>query len=226
MTTLAIMRTAIASQLGDDAALTNAQIDDAIRTTIAHYARRPWWFTETKNITFATVAAQEYYTATDLADIPNIPNIEAATVTYGGIKYPLRFVNFAEMDELQTGAITGLPTTLTAYATELRLYPTPDTAYTITLAYNDKLAALSADGDSNGWTTHAEELIRQGAKKRLALDVIASDEIAMRCERLEREAFDELIAENRRRQPRKVLATDLPMTSSTYNVVTGPRITW
>jgi hypothetical protein len=64
-------------------------------------------------------------------------------------------------------------------------------------------------------------MIRQGAKKRIALDILASDQIAQRCAVMEKEAYQGLRSENRNRRGAQFLRTELPMTRRTFNINTG-----
>jgi hypothetical protein len=80
---------------------------------------------------------------------------------------------------------------------------------------------LSADGDSNAWTTDAEELVRQGAKRRIALNYLNSEDIAARVSVMEREAYMEMLAENRRRWPNTFLRVPAMLPPGTFNITRG-----
>lgn len=216
MTTYAIMRAAIADEMANDGALTEAQINKAILRSIKHYERRPWWFNQ-KTATFSTVVGQEYYSSSDLADIPDIVSI--FTASYDG--QTIRPAHFEDMDAAQTGLVSGTPTAYTLFKEQLRLFPIPDAVASVRLSYTYRLAELSADADSNAWTTDAEELIRQSAKKRIALDIFQADDLASRFAILEREAFDEILAENRRRRPVKLLTPPPMLQSGAFDIVAG-----
>lgn len=215
----AAMRTRILDEFVNES-LTTAQVNNAIQTAIKHYERRPFYFNQ-KTGTFPTVAAQEYYSSTDLSDIPSIVSIVAATVT-NSTKSKLEPVDFSIMDDTQDGSITGPPEMLAVFKQQIRLYPIPDGIYTITMAYIYRFTALSADGDTNAWMVEGEELIRQKAKRILALDILQADDLATRAASLEAEALDEILAEGRRRLPNTVLRPS-PMISlgNTFNFTRG-----
>lgn len=219
MSTYATMRTRILDEYVNES-LTAAQVNSAIQTAIKHYERKPFYFNQ-KTGTVTTVAAQEYYSSSDASDIPNIVHIFAATVTADGLKTKLIPVDFGAMDSCQDGSVTGAPEQIAVFKQQLRLYPIPDAAYTITLAYIYRFTALSADGDSNAWMTDGEELIRQRAKRTLALDYLQADDLAGRAASLESEALAELMAEGRRRLPNTVLRTDLALDARTFNFSRG-----
>lgn len=220
MTTYATMRTAIIDELGNDGDLSASHVNSAIKRAIKHYERRPWWFNQ-KTATFSTVNGQEYYGASDLADIPNIIQIDSAMVNIGGTKQKLRPHDFQSVDEDQTGYVVYPPHSYTIRNSEIRLYPIPDGAYTVTLSYIYRLDELSADSDSNAWTTFCEEMIRQSAKRRLALDILHAEEVANRCAGFEAEAYSELLAENRRRLPKAPLRTDAILAPQAFDIVNG-----
>lgn len=75
------------------------------------------------------------------------------------------------------------------------MYPVPDGVYAVQINYLQKLGVPSTDGDSNAWTTEAEELIRHAAKARfftnIAYDIenanYASGQAQIQLRRLKRE---------------------------------------
>lgn len=220
MTTYSVMRARIADELANDGDITSAQINYAIQDTIKQYERRPWWWNQ-KTATMSTVASQEYYSSSDLADLPDIVQIWSATVTSGSLKGPLRAVDYQTIDDEQDGSVEGEPRVFAVFKENIRLFPIPDAVYTVTLSYIYRLTALSADDDSNAWTTDAEELIRSGAKRRIALNYLHSEEVAARFAVMEREAFAELMAENRRRWPNTVLRPPAMLPHKFFDITRG-----
>lgn len=189
MATYLDMRTRIADEL-NRTDLT-AQISKAVLSAIAKHERQRFYFNQ-KTATFATVADQEYYAAAAHADIPTLVTIMAATVTNSGVKSPLRVVPFDAIDDEQDGSIKGAPTVLAYFAQQVRLYPIPDAAYTVTMAYHYRLTTLSADADTNAWTNDAEELIRRAAKRIIHTDIERDLEAATVAAQAEAEALDTL----------------------------------
>jgi hypothetical protein len=221
MATYGDMQTRIADELANDGGITTAQIQKAILTTIADYAGEQFWFNEAVG-TFNTVAAQELYTSTDYADIPNIIKvISVRLATSGSYNGYINGVTNDSIEDMQDGSISGAPQYYSRFANKLRLYPIPNAVYSIKLSYITTLTALSADADTNAWTNDAEEVIRQGAKKRLAADILASDEIANRCAAMEAKAYEGLRAENRNRRSQQFLRTEVPGTRRTFNIYSG-----
>ena len=97
---------------------------------------------------------------------------------------------------------TGIPVEYAIYNQQFRLYPVPDGEYTLELAYQKKLAALSNDTDTNAWMTDGEVLIRQRAKAIVLRDVIrgkAASEEAATCDGAAERAQEYLVRETTRR---------------------------
>jgi len=76
--------------------------------------------------------------------------------------------------------VTGQPIDYAYLGGKFRLYPIPDGVYPLTFSDNELLSTLSADADSNAWTTEAADLIRSQAKMILAREVLYDDEIMQR----------------------------------------------
>lgn len=214
------MRSRISDELANDGDITTAQINYAINDAIKHYERSPWWWNQ-KTATFSTVDAQEYYSSSNLSDIPDIVQIVSAVVTHGGVKSKLPAWSYESIDDMQDGTVEGVPCAFAVFKENIRLYPIPDGVYTVTLSYIYRLTALSEDSDSNAWTTDAEDLIRQSAKRRIAINYLNADDLAARFAAMEREAFDQLLAENRRRRPNTVLRVPNMLNSGSFDINTG-----
>jgi len=201
-------------------AVTNAHIKNAIQSAIAYYEITPLYFNQ-KQATFNTIASREYYDATDLADIPDIGHIRSAVVALNGIKNPLYQAEFNDIDAAQSGVMIGFPYNYAIYSRKLRLFPIPDAAYPITLSYVTLLPALVNDTDTNGWMVEGEAVIRQRAKRILALDILYSDEMAMRCKSLEDEEFESLMDETRARTASTSLKYPQIMPTRSFNIYQG-----
>lgn len=220
MSTYADMRARIADELANDGDISTTQINRAIQSTIAEYSGEPFWF-NTKSIVFSTLASGEYYESSPTSTFEGIIHIDSAVVTSGGIKMPMAAIDSAQIDDVQTGAVLGVPRFYARVFNKIRLYPIPDAEYSVTMAIVYTLDALVDDTDTNAWMNEAEEVIRQGAKKRLGADILQSDEIYARCARMESAAYTGLRAENRQRRSQQYLRTEVPLSRSTFNIYTG-----
>jgi hypothetical protein len=162
MSTFAQMRAVIADDL-DRSDLTT-QINRAINRAITHYEKERFWFNE-KTGTFSTVANQSSYGSADSipTDMAEIDYMEV-TVTSTDKPEIKGGKTFSEIAYLIGGGGTGsYPEHYAFYQEKLYFYPIPDSVKTITVYYQQKYTELSADADTNDWTTYAEDLIESRA---------------------------------------------------------------
>jgi hypothetical protein len=157
------LQTAIASDL-TRTDLTS-QIKSAILDAVRHYETSRFYFNITRSMTFSTVIGQAAYGASDLAQIPDIIGIDALFLTDTGRPYELEKYEADEFEWLQsTSTGNGRPAAYTYIDSQILLWPAPVAVYTMRPHMHYKLTELSADGDTNAWTTDAEQLIRCHAK--------------------------------------------------------------
>ena len=192
MSDLATMRARIASELRRSNI--TSQIASAITTAIEAYQQERFFFNERRDVTFPTVALQEFYTSANSASIPLLIKLDYANVYVGGTAYTLVPQGAATMEELSDSSTnTGQPSEYVWYGESLRLYPVPDGAYTIRLAGVFVAAAPAADDEaSNPWMTKAERLIRSRAKLELAIHVLQDQMLAAAMGEAVRDAWDDL----------------------------------
>lgn len=161
MSTLATMRSRIADYV--NRADINSQITTEINRAIEHYYNQEsFWFTETTG-TFSTVASQESYGTAD--GLPSdIQDIYYASIVVTSTNYQeltQRSINWIE--ETNIGRATGTPSDWAWYQNKIYLYLIPNAVLTINLYYRKSYSALSADSDTNDFTTYAEDLIEAHA---------------------------------------------------------------
>jgi hypothetical protein len=175
--TLAVLKARIASEL-DRTDLTT-QIAYAISDAVDLYKSRRFRFNQVRS-TFSTTAATAFYTT---ATIPtDIGQVDSLVVTVSGRQVALDPWTYSDMDHIaSTTSTQGQPAAWAWYAEQIRLYPTPDAAYTVTISYLQKIDIPSVDTDSNSWTTEALSLIRHSAKRMIASDVLRDDATAAAC---------------------------------------------
>jgi hypothetical protein len=174
-----------------------SQIAYAITDAIAAYQGERWHFNESRTtISFSTVDGQEFYTSSDDADIANIRKIDYCVLYVGNDTRQLTYERPEVMEHLTVnGTQEGTPWSYGWYDNKLRLYPVPDTTYTIRIAAHVKVAAPASDGEaSNPWMTDAERLIRSRAKLELALHVLRDDALAATMAEAVKEAWSDLKA--------------------------------
>ena len=158
-----------------------AQIAKAITTAIAYYGRQEFYFNEVRSTALSTVAAQEWYTSSDLDVIATSPRIVSLTLVQDTTRYPLVKRGFEYIEKRATDTQSGgLPTDWAYWRKQIRLWPIPDQVWTVTVNYVERLAAPDDDASSNAWTLEddAEELIRSHAKIDLLMNVIRRPDMA------------------------------------------------
>jgi hypothetical protein len=220
MPTFGELKSRIADEFVNES-VTTAQIENAIKDAIQYYERRRFYFNETLvNTAFTTVAGSENYAESDATTAA--PETIVVTVTdSAGLKQRLTAWSYEQIEDMQDGSVTGLPEAFAIYRQQIRLYPIPDAAYAVNVSYVKRFTALSGEDDTNVWTTDAAGLIRQAAKRRIALDVLHAEDMAARCAVLEKEEYDELLAETRRRRPNTTLRPAMMLNTSSFNMTTG-----
>lgn len=182
--TLGFMKLRIANEI-NRSDLGN-QIANAITDAIDCYNKERFYFAETREVTFDTIANQERYdesdTSTPAAALGRILKIDYAFIYISGNPQRL-VVRDPETLELDTSGSTnspGQPGGYGWYGEQLILDPIPSDIWTIRLGCVLQVAAPAADATaSSPWMMrkHAEALIRNKAKALLYVDVedIADD---------------------------------------------------
>lgn len=134
----------------------SAEIQASILSAIEDYKDERFWFLEGKQ-TASTVANQTTY-AFDLTQIET----DSLTITVSNNEYQLIPRTFDWYKEVNTNpnTVTGIPTDYAVHQELYYLYPTPNEIYTLTWYGHQELTTLSATGETNGWMTHGERLIR------------------------------------------------------------------
>jgi hypothetical protein len=175
-----------------------------VQDAIAHYEVERFWWNEARALTFSTVANQRAYGAADNALIPYILEFDTVTFTrssndsYLLTKRDWQFIEFLTPDTSNT---IGPAWNYAYYSQQIWLDPIPDAVYSIRVAGLFKLAALSADGDTNAWVTlgEGEELIRNRAKAIYYSQYTRDDANATRALQLEQAAYLRLKMSTQRR---------------------------
>lgn len=192
MSTLTIMKARIQDELARSDL--TSQIALAITDAIERYQPERMWFNESRDVTFSTVASQEYYTSADNATIPDIYAIDYVMMTVGGTINELSRYTPPQIESLSdNGTQTGEPYAYAYFQKKIRLHPVPTQVYTVRVAGHVKIAAPASDSEANNvWMTDAERLIRARAKYNIALDVLRDQGIAAAMAASVTEAFDQM----------------------------------
>jgi hypothetical protein len=109
----------IISQLGrSDTSLTSF-VQMEVISAVDFYSTTRFWFNEGR-ATFTTSSGQATYTGTT-----DIMEIDSMVITLSGQKLPLDPMNYAVLNEMDSGTVTGQPTKWSWWQESIRLYPTP-----------------------------------------------------------------------------------------------------
>jgi len=192
-TTYLLLASQIADELGgrtdllsplSGSGLTLSPIKNAIQSAVAKWERVPFYFNEAYSTSwFSTAAGTEVYTSASLAAIATVANIQRLRITSSNTRTHLIRRTWAALEDKSTSiasADRAQPKEWAYAAQQIRFYPIPDAIYVIGATYTQRLAALSADGDTNVWTQDGADLIRAEAKLILALEVLHDLEMAAR----------------------------------------------
>lgn len=172
------------SRIADDINRTDltSQIQQQILLAIERYKSERFWFNETTTTLTGTVS-QAYISAP--SDIIRIDDLYI-TISSRNI----RMKPFDLNDVIEFRATTnGRPLSYCYYQNRFELDRPCDSAYSFPLYYVKALTALSAAGDTNGWTTDGEDLIVFRAEKMLYANVIKSTEKAQVAGAMEKDAL-------------------------------------
>jgi hypothetical protein len=201
MATLLDLQTRITSEtarddLADDLAV---QFQNIIAKSIDQYANERWWFNETR----IPVNAQ--------AGVSTVPWpigtrwVDGFYVEFNGgaVRWPITARSIDEFELLSQPAVQGQPTDYLVQGLQVRLFPTPNQAYS--LAWDlilDVAPPLVLPGDSNFWTNQGQDLITAQAKIRLYRDylsAVSTDPRLALAVAQEADAYSRLRAESTRR---------------------------
>lgn len=190
---LAQMKARIANELGQRTDLPN-EIAFAISDAISFYQNERFIFNESRDITFSTVAGQEFYGAAANAAIPTMWSFDYLILYLGSIPWPVKRRTPLEVEILNNnGLVAGQPYNFAWYNKQIRLGPVPDAVYSMRVAGRITFAAPASDVEvGNPWMIDAEKLIRSRAKYELALNVTQDTEMAQIMAAQCTEAFDQL----------------------------------
>jgi len=170
----------------------SSQIQQQIKQAIRHYRGHRLAFNETRSTLTATTS-QEYVSPP--SDLIAIDRLYITRSSYNELLIPL------PVNEIIEGRRTSnaTPTAYCLYGDRIELDCPASTTFSMPIYYLKELTELSANSDTNGWTTEGEDLIVFRAEKILYARVVKYSKRAGECGILEREAYNSLrLASNRR----------------------------
>lgn len=165
-----------------------SEVNDAIVDAVKFYKDRRFHF-NTKRATASTVASQEYYALpADLIEVDMIRVLYSS----GAYSDPLDEVTYRWIERHRTNvSYTSQPEKFALQGLDLRLWPVPDAAYTLTMTYHRDIGGFSATLTStlsNEWTTDAEPMIRFTALADVLENTIGGPEASQAAQTNQRRA--------------------------------------
>lgn len=157
--------------------MTLSPIQLAIQDAVQFWENDRFFFNEDRVTgAFSTVVGQEFYTASDWTDIPNLLHIDKLSILISGNRYFMTPRTEQWMEDISINpSWSGQPVNYSYYNFQLRFYPIPNGVYPVNVLRTFQLAELSGNSDSTIWTNDAEQLIRLTAKQYLYRDTILDD---------------------------------------------------
>jgi hypothetical protein len=166
------------------------QIKRAILAAIRFYERQRWRFNETSTA-IACSAGQSF-----LALPSNYLAEDFLQISASGGLMPLLQTDLQGILELRQTSSTGIPTHYCIQQNRIEIAIVPDSAYSCPLYYIKTLTELSADSDTNAWTTGLhQDLIVHHATKLLWANTLRNTQEAVKHADLERLAMSQLSME-------------------------------
>lgn len=164
---------------------TLSPIQLAILAAIRFHQDDRYYFNEYRTTgAFSTVIGQEFYTASDWADIATIQHIDKLSVLISGNRYFMVGRTEQYMEDISMNpSWQGQPVDYSYYNFQLRFYPIPDGGYPVNVLGTKEFAELNGASDENAWTNEGFDLIRLRAKQFLYRDTILDDIKAASMER-------------------------------------------
>ena len=184
------------------------EIKEEIGATIEFYNKQPWHLTEWRGFELTTAASIIWYSTVDLTagagdqdgasrTAVNVRDILDIRYARESTDYDLRHIHYERFEDFQEATTSsGTPTYFTTYAGQIGVYPTPDTAYTLYFSGHVKPVTPTSDGDTSIWFDEAEEMIINGAARRVHMKYTKDFEEAAVHAGLEQEEASALQSQN------------------------------
>lgn len=165
---------AISDRIADELVrpdLRASHIPLAVNDAIKEAASNRFWFNEVRGLTFSTVAGQDFYTDTYIA---NLSKIDVLWLLMNGQRWNMAVTNAHSIECWKEGQtnLTGEPYAYARYANGIYLWMPPREVWA---AYYDgvtRFAPLVVDADDNAYLTEGERYIRALAKANILENVV------------------------------------------------------
>ncbi|WP_455476581.1 phage adaptor protein [Bartonella sp. B41] len=178
------------------------QVQKAIFSAIRFCERLPFYFNESREVTFATLKGKRRYGVEAnpyIADATRI--VDAYIHENNQIKSKLLRVDSLFIENMDNSFNEGTPTRYAYFEQKLILYPIPDRAYSIRLILDPvKVKNIETMQETSIWFCEAYELIKTRAKYELYTNIIKDPQMAAAAFAMFQEQLDALKIETSRRK--------------------------
>lgn len=155
-----------------------SEVKRAVIRAVKHYEKRRFWFNMTATAlaigtASVTVAVPADFLALDFVTVRD-SSLDSLVIqrSFDRVAYKNQAVNAAG------AAASGVTQEICYFRDALFFTPKPSSATTLTVYYTQALPTLSADADSNGWTSAAEDVIVHHATADLLANVLRIPDVA------------------------------------------------
>lgn len=139
----------------------------AIIRAVTHYEKYRFWF----NMTSTALALGT--TSSTVAIPADFLALDYATVLNNTVQVPVAIRSFDRIAYKNgTTSVSGVPSEVVYYRDALHFTPKPASATSLTIYYMHAFPQLSADSDTNPWTSAAEDLIVHHATADMLANVL------------------------------------------------------
>lgn len=144
------------------------EVKRAILSSIRSYEARRFWFNEGSTTSTTTANSASFGVPTDFLSLDRLE------LAYNGAQVRLLEQPFNAIREMNATSVPGVPSHFAYYGDTFQLAILPNSAYSVTVYHLKVLPTLSADTDTNAWTTEAQNLILHTATISMLSTVIES----------------------------------------------------
>lgn len=203
------------SNLGD---LINNISDDLNRTdltsqiikfanrSINHYAKEPFWFTET-TATFTLSAGQVSYSSSNSNYPDNVAKVHYVEMDIDGSDRELDEIDISVVQSQNPDDSQSDPTSYARWENAFYTYPIPNTARTVKIWYTKSYSTLSTSADTNDFLVYAEDLIEARTRWQINAITLKDRESAIVDKSLEQDALSALQSKNENNANTKIEPT-------------------
>lgn len=195
MATLAELKLRIITEINrDDLADDLADIlGTYIDRSIDFYANSRFWFNEAR-------AVGSFVTGDEYLNLPTGTRIlDQLYIIIGSVRYEMLRREMDQIETLYSVPMTGQPTDYAIFGDQIRVWPTPNTAWQyIALTVSD-VTPLTDDTSSNYWTNEGQDLIDARTRYLIYRDALRDNDGANNAKVAEDEAYTNLKGKTNRK---------------------------